>query len=368
MNRSVEIVAERREEEKDDEPPNPLPLGKGYVSFEEISEVSGLSVEEIREIDRVYPVKVSRHYFSLIKEKDDGIYRQCIPSFEELGDETGEHDPLREESCNSNTPESVIHRYPDRLVLYVSNHCAMNCRFCTRKRKVGDSEKHNTSLEEISKGLDYIRNHEEIRDVLLSGGDPLMLSNKRLESIIKETREIPHVEIIRIGTRVPCSEPERISQELCDMLKKYHPLYMNIHFNHPEEITPESEKACSMLADAGIPLGSQTVLLRGVNDTPKIMKKLMQKLLKIRVRPYYIYQCDPIEGTRHLRARVETGLGIIEGLRGWTSGLCVPHFVIDAPGGGGKIPLLPEYVLSIDREKVVLRNYENKEFEYIQVD
>ncbi len=358
------VVVERREEQ-DDEPPNPLGL-RGYVSFEEISKVSGLSVDDIREIDKIYPVKVSRHYFSLIKEKDDGIYRQCIPSFEELRDETGEHDPLREES--EKTPESVIHRYPDRLVLYISNHCAMNCRFCTRKRKVGDSEKHNTDLEEISKGLDYIREHREVRDVLLSGGDPLMLSNKKLEGIVRETREIPHVEIIRIGTRVPCSQPERVNQELCDMLKKYHPLYMNIHFNHPDEITPESEKACSMLADAGIPLGSQTVLLRGVNDDVKTMKKLMQKLLKIRVKPYYIYQCDPVEGTRHLRTRVEKGLGIIEGLRGHTSGLCVPHFVIDAPGGGGKIPLLPEYVLSIDRDKVVLRNYENKEFEYIQTD
>jgi lysine 2,3-aminomutase len=363
MDRSAAVV--EKKEEKDDEPPNPARL-RGYVSFEEISEVSGLSVYDIKAIDRVYPVKISRHYFSLIKEKGDGIYRQCIPSFEELEDKTGEQDPLREES--EGLPESVIHRYPDRLVLYISNHCAMNCRFCTRKRKVGDSEKHNTSLEQISEGLDYIREHREVRDVLLSGGDPLMLSNKRLEDIVKATREISHVEIIRIGTRIPCSQPSRINPELCEMLKKYHPLYMNIHFNHPDEITPESTKACSMLADAGIPLGSQTVLLRGVNDTSKIMKKLMQKLLKIRVRPYYIYQCDPVEGTRHLRTRVETGLNIIEGLRGWTSGLCVPHFVIDAPGGGGKIPLLPEYVLSINEDRVVLRNYENKEFEYLQVD
>ena len=364
MNRSAVIV--ERKEEKDDEPPNLARVG-GYVSFEEIAEISGLSVDEIKAIDDFYPVKISRHYFSLIKEKGDGIYRQCIPSLEELEDDNGIQDPLMEES-REGVPNSIIHRYPDRLVLYISNHCAMNCRFCTRKRKVGDSEKHNTSLEQINQGLDYIKNHEEVRDVLLSGGDPLILPNKSLERIVKETREIPHVEIIRIGTRVPCSLPSRINQDLCDMLKKYHPLYINIHFNHPDEITRESERACNMLADAGIPLGSQTVLLKGVNDTPKVMKTLMQKLLKMRVKPYYIYQCDPVEGTKHLRTRVETGLEIIEGLRGWTSGLCVPHFVIDAPGGGGKIPILPEYVLGIDDEKVILRNYENKKFEYLQVD
>ena len=359
---SISIVAE---EKRDDEPPGPT-LNK-KVSFEEISEISGLSVDEIKKIDKFYPVKISRHYFSLIKEKNDGIYRQCIPSPEELEDEKGDQDPLREES-GKDVPRSIIHRYPDRLVLYVSNHCAMNCRFCTRKRKVGDSAKQNTNLEQISEGLNYIRKHEEVRDVLLSGGDPLMLSTKRLENIVRATREIPHVEIIRIGTRIPCSQPERIDQELCDMLKKYHPVYMNIHFNHPDEITPESEKACSMLANSGIPLGSQTVLLKGVNDNIGTMKKLMQGLLKMRVKPYYIYQADPVEGTKHLRTRVETGLEIIEGLRGHTSGLCVPHFVIDAPGGGGKIPILPEYVLSMDDEKVVLRNYEGKTFEYLQVD
>jgi lysine 2,3-aminomutase len=363
MNSSA-VIVEREEKKSDDEPPN-LKIDR-CVSLEKISEISGLSISKIKKIDEVYPVKISKYYFSLIKEKGDGIYRQCIPSLEELEDKGGEQDPLREES-KKGIPSSIIHRYPDRLVLYVSNQCPMYCRFCTRKRKVGDFAKDNTNSEKISDGLDYIRKHNEIRDVLLSGGDPLMLSNKRLENIVKATREIPHVEIIRIGTRVPCSQPSRVNQELCDMLKRHHPVYVNIHFNHPDEITPESTKACEMLADAGIPLGSQTVLLKGVNDNSEVMKKLMQKLLKIRVRPYYIYQADPVEGTKHFRTKVETGLEIIEGLRGWTSGLCVPHFVIDAPGGGGKIPLLPEYVLSINNKKVILRNYEGKVFEYVQV-
>lgn len=366
MNRSAIIV--EKEEKSGDEPPNLFLKKNENVSFEEISEISGLSINEIEKINRVYPVKISKYYFSLIKEKNDGIYKQCIPSLEELLNNSEEEDPLKEDiSRYTDAPNSIIHRYPDRLVLLVSNQCPMYCRFCTRKRRVGNITKQK-NWREIEEGINYIKKHTEIRDVLLSGGDPLMLSNNKLEKIVKATREIPHVEIIRIGTRVPCSQPERINQELCDMLKKYHPLYMNIHFNHPDEITPESTKACEMLANAGIPLGSQTVLLKGVNDSVEVMKKLMQKLLKIRVRPYYIYQADIVKGTKHLRTKVEDGLRIIEGLRGHTSGLCVPHFVIDAPGGGGKIPLLPEYVLSIDNEKVVLRNYENKKFEYLQVD
>jgi len=364
MNYSAVIV--EREEKSDDEPPNPFLKQNEKVSFEEISKISDLSVDEIKKINEVYPIKISRHYFSLIKEKNDGIYKQCMPSIEELFDDFGEEDPLKEEiSRYPDAPASIIHRYPDRLVLLVSNQCSMYCRFCTRKRKIGDITKQK-SWEEIKEGIDYIKRHEEIRDVLLSGGDPLMLSNKRLEDIVKATREVPHVEIIRIGTRIPCSQPSRINQELCDILKKYHPLYINIHFNHPNEITTESTRACKMLADAGIPLGSQTVLLKGVNDSVDVMKELMQKLIKIRVRPYYIYQCDPVKGTKHFRTRVETGLEIIEGLRGHTSGLCVPQFVIDS--AGGKIPLLPKYVESMDNKKVVLRNYENKKFEYIQVD
>ncbi|MCX6746707.1 MAG: KamA family radical SAM protein [Candidatus Pacearchaeota archaeon] len=362
MNRS-----DSSSEKSDDEPPNPLNL-EGLVSLNEIVEISGLSKKKVKEICNKYPIRIPRYYFSLIKERGDGIYKQCMPSPEELLDYLGEEDPLNEESkIEGSVPKTIIHRYPDRLVLQVSNQCAMYCRFCTRKRKVGDLRK-QISWDEIKEGIDYIKEHEEIRDVLLSGGDPLMLPNGDLEKILKSTREIPHVEIIRIGTRVPCALPQKINSELCNMLKKYHPIWINTHFNHPNEITEESKKACTMLADAGIPLGCQTVLLKGVNDSVGIMKELMQKLVKMRVRPYYIYQADTIKGTKHFRTRVEKGLEIIEGLRGHTSGLCVPHFVIDAPGGGGKIPLLPQYVLKIDDEKIALRNYENKNYEYPQPD
>jgi lysine 2,3-aminomutase len=351
-------------ENGDDEPPNFLK--QKNVSLEKIAQISGLSLQEIEKINRIYPIRIPEYYFSLIKKQKDGIYNQCVPSLQELSDYIGEEDPLREEtSLHNDVPNTIIHRYPDRLVLLVSNQCSMYCRFCTRKRKVGDLKKQR-GWSEIEEGIKYIREHKEIRDVLLSGGAPLMNSDKRLERILKSVKEISHVEIMRIGTRVPCTFPQRINSNLCNMLKKYHPLYINIHFNHPEEINFESEKACSMLADGGIPLGSQTVLLKGVNDSPEIMKELMQKLVKIRVRPYYIYQADIVKGTDHLRTKVEKGLEIIENLRGHTSGLCVPQLVIDAPGGGGKIPILPEYVKEINHERVILRNYKKEIFEYIQ--
>ncbi|MCX6749831.1 MAG: KamA family radical SAM protein, partial [Candidatus Pacearchaeota archaeon] len=234
----------------------------------------------------------------------------------------------------------------------------------------GDPTKQPTR-KEIEKALLYIEEHSEIRDVILSGGDPFMLSDVLLEKILNSVFLIISRRengIIRIGTRVPCVFPQRITPNLCNILKKYHPLYVNTHFNHPAEITPESRKACEMLADAGIPVGNQTVLLKGVNDNPETMKKLMQGLVSMRVKPYYIYQCDPVKGANHFRTKVEKGLEIYKSLRGHTSGLCVPHFVIDAPGGGGKIPILPEYVQSINNEKVVMKNYEGKEFEYIQGD
>jgi lysine 2,3-aminomutase len=230
---------------------------------------------------------------------------------------------------------------------------------------VGDSAKMPSRF--IEKGLEYIRAHPEIRDVIVSGGDPLMLADSRLDAILRKLRAIRHVEIIRIGTRMPCFLPQRITQRLVRILKKYHPLFMNVHFNHPDEITPQAARALAMLANAGIPLGSQTVLLKGVNDDPAVMKKLMQKLLACRVRPYYIYQADMVAGTAHLRTTVKKGLKIIASLRGWTSGLAVPHFVIDSPGGGGKIPLLPAYVETIDEEEVIMRNYLGCRFAYKQV-
>jgi len=287
-----------------------------------------------------------------------------VPDIAELEGEHLMEDPLCEEE--DSPVKSIVHRYPDRCLFLVSHECASYCRFCTRKRKVGDPTK--ISQKFIKEGLDYIRAHSEIRDVIISGGDPLMLGDMMLNRILSELRSIPHVEILRIGSRVPCFLPQRITPELVAILKKYHPLFMNVHFNHPDELTPEAFKALGMLADAGIPLGNQTVLLKGVNDSPEVMKKLMQKLLRARVRPYYIYQADMVFGTEHFRTRLEKSLEIIKALRGWTSGLAVPHFVIDAPGGGGKIPLLPEYVIEANDQEVVLRNYEGKIFRYRQPD
>jgi lysine 2,3-aminomutase len=343
-----------------------------FITIEEISKIFDLDKDELKKICSKYPTRIPSYYLSLIKEKGDGVYKQCIPSSAEVYDSCGEEDPLNEEPENQRrkeVPSLLIHRYPDRVLFRISNSCAMYCRFCTRKRKVGDMNK-NPTWEEIAKAILYIKNHQEIRDVILSGGDPLMLPNKLLEKIIKTVYSIISKRengIIRIGTRIPCVLPQRITQELCDILKKYHPIYINVHFNHPNEITPESRKACGMLADAGIPVGNQTVLLKGVNDNPETMKKLVLGLLSMRVKPYYIYQCDPVKGANHFRTRVEKGLEIYKSLRGHTSGLAVPQFVIDAPGGGGKIPLLPEYVQSITNDKVILKNYEGNLHEYLQI-
>jgi lysine 2,3-aminomutase len=351
------------------EPASEVPNWAGLVrsslnTAEELGQRLGLDEREVRALKKVvkkYPMRINPYYLSLIQEKGDPIWRQCIPNELELLDQEGMEDPLEEER-DSPVP-LVTHRYPDRVLFIVSNQCAMYCRFCTRKRKVGDPRK-PVSAAQILQGIEYIRNHSEIRDVILSGGDPLMLTDSRLEFVLRHLREIPHVQVIRIGTRVPCSLPQRITPELCQMLKKYHPLYVNIHFEHPREITAESSRACQMLADAGIPLGNQSVVLKGVNDEPHVMKELMQKLLMIRVRPYYIYQCDLTRGANHFRTKVQKSLDIIQGIRGHTSGLAVPHLVIDAPGGGGKIPILPEYVIKATDEKVVMRNYRGKIYEY----
>jgi len=338
----------------------------------DISRISGLSLESAEKICSKYPARINPYYLSLIKKRGDSIYKQCIPCEKELEDLQGEEDPLYEEpehQVRKNVPSLLTHRYPDRVLFRISNQCAMYCRFCTRKRKVGDETKQPTPSE-IKKALMYIAEHREIRDVLLSGGDPLMLSDIFLEKIINAVYEIlksRNNSIIRIGTRIPCVLPQRITPELCEMLKKYHPIYINTHFNHPDEITEESKKACALLVDAGIPLGCQTVLLKDVNDKPEIMKELMQKLVSIRVRPYYIYQADPVKGTNHFRTKVEEGLKIYEKLRGHTSGLCVPAYIIDAPGGGGKVPIVPKYLQSINSDEVVLKNYEGKLFKYPQV-
>lgn len=323
-----------------------------------------VQIGEVKQVIKEYPMKVNPYYLRLIKENGDGIWTQCIPDMREITESNGAEDPLHEE-VNSPIPGLVL-RYPDRVLLLVSNDCAMYCRFCTRKRRA--LNKYETMTDEnFKKVLEYIKTHNEVRDVILSGGDPLMLSTERLEYFVEKLRGIDHIEIIRIGTRIPCVDPLRVEEKLCNMLKKYHPLYINVHFNHPAEITPESTKACEMLADAGIPLGNQSVLLKGVNDDPKIMKELVLKLLKIRVKPYYIYIPDIVRGTHHFRTSIAVGLKIIDSISGWTSGMAVPHLVIDIEGGGGKIPLLPGYLVSKEGKNYVFRNYQGKLFNYTDI-
>ncbi|GAB4339204.1 MAG: lysine 2,3-aminomutase [Calditrichia bacterium] len=337
-------------------------LQNSQKTLEKLVKKFNISREEINKVAEEFKVRITPYYASLIQEKDDPIYKQVIPNSREL--ETGQllEDPLNED--NDSPVRNIVHRYPDRCLFLVSPVCASYCRFCTRKRKVGDANKISFSF--VQEGIDYIAQHPEIRDVVVSGGEPLLLSDQKLEFILKSLRAIPHVEIIRIGTRVPCFLPHRITMKLVNMLKKYHPIFMNVHFNHPRELTPLAVSRLERLANAGIPLGCQTVLLKGVNDDVETMRLLMQTLLKARVRPYYIYQADLVFGSEHFRTRVEKGLEIIQGLRGWTSGLAVPHFVIDAPGGGGKIPLLPEYLQSMNDEQVLLKNYRGEFYNYLQ--
>jgi lysine 2,3-aminomutase len=309
-----------------------------------------------------FEFRISPPMVDLIKSPDDPIWRQYIPTLQELDVVDGIVDSLSEDR-DSPVP-NITHRYPDRALFLVSPVCASYCRFCTRRRKVGDPEK--IPMSQFESAFQYLEAHTEIRDVIMSGGDPLMLSDRRLEAILTRLRGIKHLEIIRIGSRVPCHLPERITPELCDMLRKFHPLFINTHFNHPDELTPSAVAGLGMLADAGIPLGCQTVLLKGVNDTPAVMVRLMQRLLMARVRPYYIYMADQVAGGEHFRTTLQTGLEIMKALRGWTSGLAIPYFVIDAPGGGGKVPLLPEYVESITDTEVVLRNFKGNRHVYRQ--
>lgn len=301
---------------------------------------------------------ITPYYLSLINPDDpyDPVRRQCVPTAAETHQAKADLlDPLHEDE-DSPTP-GLTHRYPDRVLFLITDMCSMYCRHCTRRRFAGQTD-NECSNDRIEKALEYIEKTECVRDVLLSGGDALMVSDKKLEYIISRLRAIPHVEIVRLGTRTPVVCPQRITPELCDMLKKYHPVWINTHFNHPNEVTAESRKACEMLANAGIPLGNQSVLLRGVNDCVHVMKDLVHELVKMRVRPYYIYQCDLSMGLEHFRTPVSKGIEIIEGLRGHTSGFCIPTFVVDAPGGGGKTPVMPQYVISQAPGRVVLRNFE----------
>lgn len=340
-------------------------------SLEVIRELITLTRREEEGIKRAtgrLAMAITPYFFSLIDRNDPRcpIRKQAIPRLEEFAISSNELvDPCGEDS-HSPVP-GLVHRYPDRVLLLVTDSCAMYCRYCTRKRMVGE-EHPPMSMERFEDALRYIKSKKTIRDVLISGGDPLMMKTEILEAYLKKLRAIPHIEMIRLGTRVPVTLPMRVDDSLVNMLKKYHPLYLSIHFSHFREVTPEVVKSCTMLADAGIPLGSQTVLLRGVNDRPATMKKLMHELLKIRVRPYYLYQCDMAMGTAHFRTPVSVGMNIIEELRGHTTGYAVPTFVVDAPGGGGKIPVTPTYLISQAKGRVTLRNYENKIFDYVEPD
>lgn len=314
--------------------------------------------EGARECLKTLRMSITPYYLSLIdvNDPDDAVRKQAIPMSLELHkSEADLLDPLHEDE-DSPVP-GLTHRYPDRALLLITDQCSMYCRHCTRRRFAGQNDT-ALPMEQIDNAIDYIAKTPVIRDVLLSGGDALLISDEKLEYIIKRLREIPHVEIVRIGSRVPVVMPQRITEDLVNMFKKYHPIWINTHFNHPNEITEESKKACEMLANAGIPLGNQSVLLRGVNDCVHVMKKLVNELVRIRVRPYYIYQCDLSMGLEHFRTPVAKGIEIIEGLRGHTSGYCVPTFVVDAPGGGGKTPVMPNYVISQSHNKVILRNFE----------
>jgi len=315
--------------------------------------------DQFRPIVDKFPMSITPYYLSLINTdnlENDPIFKQSFPVISELSiQEADMADPLQEDK--DSPVRGVTHRYPDRVLFIVSNMCAMYCRHCTRKRRVGDIDS-IPDRKQILDGIDYIRRTPQVRDVLLSGGDPFLLSTDYLDWILSELRSIEHVEVIRIGTRTPVVLPYRITDELVEMLKKHHPLWINTHFNHPRELAVSSRKALKKLADAGIPLGNQSVLLAGVNDCPRIMRSLFHKLVHNRVRPYYLYQCDLSEGLSHFRTPVGKGIEILESLIGHTSGFCVPTYVIDAPGGGGKIPVMPNYLISWSTNKVVLRNYE----------
>lgn len=334
-------------------------IRNSITTYDELIRIFGSSEYELSE-DINLPLRITPYYASTITSLSSGIGKCVIPTKNELIVTSNEvFDSLDEEQ--QSPVECIVHRYPDRVLFLTTDFCSSNCRYCTRSRLIN---KEHISRKIWDKGIKYIKNHPEIRDVLLSGGDPLTMNNDNIEYLLKEIRSIEHVEFLRIGTKVPVVLPQRITNDLVKMLKKYHTLFISIHFSHPDELTPEVKIACEKLADAGIPLGSQTVLLKDVNDDPKVMKELMHDLLKIRVRPYYIYACDLVPGTSHFRTTINKGMQIIESLRGWTSGYAVPQFIVDTPGG--KIPLLPDYFVGREENCVILRNYQGRQFTYYE--
>lgn len=331
------------------------------TTVEDLKKYIELDEEELDIINNVlgqFRMAITPYYLTLInpENKKDPVRLQAVPMVDEMN--VGLHDlddPLHEDG-DSVVP-GLTHRYPDRVLFLITDMCSMYCRHCTRRRFAGQQDS-GSKMDNVDKAIEYIRNHPEVNDVLLSGGDALLVSDSRLEYIISELRKIDHVGVIRIGSRTPVVMPQRITPELVSMLSKYHPIWINTHFNHSKELTPEAKKAIDLMANAGIPLGNQSVLLKGVNDCVNVMKKLVKRLIQLRVRPYYIYQCDLSKGIEHFRTPVSKGIEIIEGLRGHISGIAVPTFVVDAPGGGGKIPVMPNYIISQAPGKTILRNYE----------
>jgi len=336
-------------------------LAGSIVTPEALSKLLPVDAEMVRRVTQKYPMRINPYFLSLVSEKNSALWRQCVPDIQELNhDARLEPDPLWEEP--QSPVKNLIHRYPDRVLFMVSSQCAMYCRHCMRKRRVGPMD--HISDDDLDRGIAYIRSQSHVREVILSGGDPLLLTDDRIERLLSQIHQLPQVELIRIHTRTPCALPQRITDDLVVLFRRFAPLYINIQFNHPDEITPESAKACESLADAGIPLGSQTVLLKGVNDDPEIMMDLMRKLLKIRVRPYYLHHADPIEGTRHFRTSLEQGKRIMAHLRGRMSGMGIPYYMIDLPQGGGKVPVLPDYVERCGPSKLMVRNFTGKVYGY----
>lgn len=341
-------------------------LSNRISDVETLSKIINLTDKEKKEIEEIgkqFRWAISPYYASLIDPDDkyDAIRLLSIPSILEVADFNGDMDPMGEEYTNP--AGSITRRYPDRLIINVTNECAMYCRHCQRRRNIGQKDEHK-STEIIKESIEYIRNNKEIRDVLITGGDPLTLPDHRLEWILKELRQIPHVEIIRIGSRTPVTMPQRITDDLVNMLKKYHPIYLNTHFNHPKEITSESKEACEKLANAGIPLGNQAVLLNGINNDKYVMRVLNHELLKIRVKPYYIFHAKHVKGTLHFNTSIDDGIEIMEYLRGYTSGMAIPTYIVNAPKGQGKTPILPQYLISRGKDYFMIRTWEGKVIKY----
>lgn len=339
-------------------------LSKSISESATLSKFLKINRKKVDKAIESYPMRINPYYLSLIKKEGDPIWKQCIPDTHEIVLRLGRKDPLLEERYSP--IEGLVHRYKDRILLLVSNMCAGYCRFCTRKRKIGLEEK-VLRKKDSKKAFQYIKQHRLVRDVILSGGDPLLLEDEKIEYYLKNLRKIDHIQIIRVDSRTPCTLPQRITPKLCKILKKYSPIYFNTHFNHPQEITLKSKKACSMLVDAGIIMGNQSVLLAGINDNPRTLKKLFEALLIMKVRPYYLYIPDAVKGTYHFRVTIANARRIMRDLIGRTSGFAIPHLIVDLKHGGGKTPLLPKYILKHKGRRYVFKNFENKIFYYADV-